>query len=179
MASTNRMQTECDAISALLPGLAGDQLSTREAWRVERHLPNCTECAALARQYYLLADALRSAPGHDTGLNFMARLHERLDVLEPVRAHHRVGDMVRGWLGGLLPATAQVRRPVIGLGVAAALTGAAVLMMWPAGAPQLTAISQTSLARNTAITASNPFDDPVAAQLQARSAATAARTTSE
>ena len=179
MARKNRMQPECDVVSRLLPGIAGNQLSTREAWRVERHLADCADCAGLARQYQSLSAVMRAASGHDTSCSFMAKLHERLDTLEPDRARHRNGEALRGWFGSLLPTAAQARRPLIGLGFAAAITGAAVIVMWPAGAPRPARISQAPLARNTAITASNPFDDPVAAQLEARSAAAGSNSSTE
>lgn len=144
-------------------------LSARRTWQVEKHLAECGECAAAAHLVRATVDALHAAPLYDTGGDFMAKLHARLDGLEPEPpAARTLVEAFKDWWMGLREPMQVQRVPAIGLALAAAALVGMVLLNQPAGdvtAPVV--ITRDQLHRDVALTASNPFDDPVAATLDA------------
>jgi len=167
---------ECGQTQALLPEYVENGLSAREVWEVEKHLAACPECAAQVRQLQTTVHLLQALERHDTGADFMARLHARLDGLEPQPARgRRPWDPLERWLAGLRDPLRINRLPALGLGLAMA---AAALFFTinrpvapiPSQAAAVAPISVEPLSRHVALSASNPFDDPVAATLEAQNA---------
>ena len=167
---------DCGKVQAFLSDYVDNALSARDVWEVEKHLAACPECAAQAHELQTTVHLLHTMERHDTGTDFMAQLHARLDSLEPpqVRAHP-LRDTLQGWLAGLRDPLRLNRLPAFGLGLAMA---AAVLFfalnrpVETVSAPVIQAqtISVEPLRRHVALSASNPFDDPVAATLEAQNA---------
>jgi|SRR5579884_2508176 len=172
----NQDNRNCGKVQAFLSEYVDNALSAREVWEVEKHLAACPECAAQAHEMQATVQLLRMAERHDTSMDFMARLHARLDGLEPQQTRsHPLRDSVQGWLAGLRDPLRLNRLPALGLSLAMA----AVVLFFaldrpvdsvnPAGTPAQ-AISVEPLRRHVALSASNPFDDPVAATLEAQNA---------
>src|SRR5689334_10342091 len=80
--NTNNPQ-ECAQVQALLSDYLENTLSARQTLEVESHLTACADCTEASRQMQATVALLRAAPRHDTADDFMARLHARLDTLEP------------------------------------------------------------------------------------------------
>ena len=172
----NQDNRNCGKVQALLSEYVDNALSAREVWEVEKHLAACPECAAQAREMQAAVHLLRSVERRDTSADFMARLHARLDSLGPQQTRSpSLRDTVQGWLAGLRDPLRLNRLPALGLSLAMA---AAVLFfalnrpvttVTPSGTP-VQPISVEPLRRHVALSASNPFDDPVAATLEAQNA---------
>jgi hypothetical protein len=108
----------------------------------------------------------------------MARLHERLDTVDPsLAAGESPWERLRAWVFGVDRSLYSNRVSVLGLGIAAA---AAVLFFGinrpdsPAIAPPAPAASD-SVHMSIASSASSPFSDPAADNLEFRSGARPAR----
>ncbi len=177
----NENLSECARTQADLAGFMENTLSARQMWDVEKHLARCVDCARLSHEMQATVALLKSVERRDTSDDFMARLHARIDTLEPetVRAPS-VGTLLRDWLAGMSHTLRAVRVPALSLGVAA--TAVIVLLVIPHSAPQkidtpanitlsnsVTQIAAEPLRRNAALAANNPFDDPVAAALESHS----------
>jgi hypothetical protein len=170
---------ECGKVQPLLSEYLDNTLSGRQVWTVERHLAACAECAALSREMQAAVQLLQAASRYDTGDDFMAKLHARLDAVAPeaARARPRL-ESVRDGLAGVLEALRNYRAPALGLGMAAMAALSIVLLLphpTPAtvetgGPPSLAPIAAQPLRRNVALAASNPLDDPAAANLEANAA---------
>jgi Putative zinc-finger len=166
---------ECDATQRLFGDYIDNTISGRDVWELERHVARCAHCSTALEQTRLTISALRNAERLDTADDFMANLHSRLDTLGPVSSKRSVMDFFKDM-------AAAIRGPLVvsplrTLSVSAAAVGAIALMITlpgtlrnnaaPVGVGE--AISQENLDRHVAVTASNPFDDPVAAKLEAES----------
>lgn len=175
---------ECQRVEAQLTDYLDNTLTARQMLDVEKHLGACAECATLCRETQATVRLLRSAEVYDTSHDFMAKLHARLDGLEP--EPQRTGGLslaLRDWFVNVRRALRVHRVPALSLGVASVavfvLIGASVFypstpehLVEAAGAPasEVRAVTAQSLKTNVALAASNPFDDPVAANLEAHSA---------
>ena len=173
--STTDAGAACRNTQARISDYIDSNLSAREVLDVEGHLTRCGECSALARQMQTTVDLLRSAPMRDTGNDFMANLHARLDVLKPEPAHGSGAlQAMRDWLRGLREPILVRRLPALGLSLG--VVAAVIFFARPiTPAPQVTQVPVSGhfaapLSYNVALTASNPFDDPAAANLEAASA---------
>ncbi len=163
----------CSEVQRRLGEYIDNTLSGREVWDIERHLAACTECNMVLAQTTHTITLLQHAPLQDTGVDFMANLHSRLDTLGPVGGRRTIRDMAADLFMAIQ--THLVLKPVRTLGMGVAALGAAALMVTVPAAlhtrvPAPLAgevISQENLDRHVAVTASNPFDDPVAAKLEA------------
>lgn len=165
----------CRNVQQMLSDYVDNTLSAHDVWKVEKHLAECGACTAHARQLQATVRLLRTTERHDTGGDFMARLHARLDGLEPERPRRNpLWDSLQDWLAGMR-APLQLRRvPALSLGLAMAALLFVVVVNRPQGDNKVAAtvlpIASDSLQRHVALSASNPFDDPVAANLEAHSA---------
>lgn len=183
--------TACRSIEPLLAEYQENALSARQVWEVEKHLTVCAACTQLWQQMQATVQALQSAERYDTGDDFMARLHARLDTLEPEmvsgRSHketaqadrngtmpHRrsLKEATQDWLTGLRLGLRAWQFPALTAGFAAATL---VLMAYgnfsiaPAAHTTPPAVAHTAapvLSQQVAFVASNPFDDPVAAKAE-------------
>ncbi len=179
--NTNRNDNfaECAAIQAQLAEHTENTLSGRQVWDVEKHLARCADCAQISREMQVTISLLQNAERHDTGDDFMAKLHARIDTLEPetVRAPS-LGTVLRDGLAALGGILRSPRIPALSLGVAA--TAVVAFLIVPRSVPNtpqtltttanpvtVTHIAAEPLRRNAALAANNPFDDPVAATLEA------------
>jgi hypothetical protein len=163
---------ECDAISALLSEYADNTLSGRQVWAVESHLVGCRVCTEDCENLKKTVTLIREAPRFDTSNDFMARIHARLDSLEP-EAFVKPSPLQTLW-EGLVALRASRRVPVVGLGVAmVALFSFALLR--PAHAPkpaqivaaEARALVSEPLRQSVALATRDPFEDPAAANLEA------------
>jgi anti-sigma factor RsiW len=185
MTYSNSDNPVCRDVRTLLSDYVDNTLSARQVWEVEKHLADCADCAETARQMQATVRLLRTAERLDTADDFMAKLHARLDGLEPEPAPSRFGlGALRDGLRGLREAMQRYRVPAFGLGISAAAL-ATVLVFSRSGvtttdtAPSPPPVAPRNagqalnagdpLKRNVALVASNPFDDPVAANLEAHS----------
>ncbi len=75
--------SECSAVRNLLSDYHDNLLSVRKVWVVEKHLARCKECQQVRHEMTETIHLVRSAPKHDTRSDFMAKLHSRLDTIEP------------------------------------------------------------------------------------------------
>ena len=73
----------CRQVQTLLSDYIDNALPARQTWEVEKHLAACPDCAWQLREMQTTIQVLRAAPAFGTGDDFMARLHARLDGLEP------------------------------------------------------------------------------------------------
>lgn len=166
----------CKEMQLLLSDYLENSLSARRMWEVEKHLATCASCAAQAHQMQQTVQLLRTAEVFDTGPDFMAKLHARLDGLEPEPIRRTPWTALRDWAADVRE---RVRiRPVQALSFGmASLALVMVLVVGihpdhtqgtnvPTSPPAPLAISQAARVGNVAVTASDPFDDPAAAKLE-------------
>src|SRR5579859_3667904 len=100
----------CRAAGRLLSDYVDGMLSARETWEVEKHLAACPECAAAAKQIHATVELLHTSERFETGNDFMAKLHARLDRLDPEPARSRTPlDVLRDGLAAA-GETLRVRR---------------------------------------------------------------------
>ena len=169
---TNNENTVCRSVEPLLSDYMENALSAREIWEVEKHLTSCTACTQLSQQMQATVQVLRAADRYDTADDFMAKLHARLDRVEPEPARRpSVRDMAQNWLGALQAGLRTWHVPALTAGFAAA----ALVLLVQSNLPVVPATSATppaaehlreDLSRQVAFVASNPFDDPVAAKAE-------------
>jgi anti-sigma factor RsiW len=164
---------------ALLSEYLENTLSARQMWEVEKHLAECKECSTEAHQLQQTIYLLRTAEVFDTSNDFMAKLHARLDGLEPEPIRRTPLTTLREWAAGLRERVRIQTIPALSFGMAS--VGLIALLITgihsdrgvyhgttpPPAAPE--AVTQVALDRHVAVTASDPFDDPVAAKLEADS----------
>ena len=179
----HNQNSECHEVQTLLSEYVENTLSARDTWSVEKHLTECGDCAAQTRELQATVTLLRNSVCLDTADDFMAKLHARLDGLEPEAARPRAPlAALRDWLAGATQTLRAARVPALSLGVATTALIAVLLVprtqsiqeggtrsssgLDTKGTVSAPIASQT-LRRNVALAASNPFDDPVAANLAA------------
>ncbi len=177
--------SQCSDAQSLLSEYADNALSARQTWEVEKHLAVCGDCTEVSRQMQATVTLLRTAEKHDTADDFMAKLHTRLDGLEPTRLRRSLKDQAQDWLIGVRDAMRPHRVPVLSLGVSMAAV-VALLVLMPNHAEKGFVASQAgsgisvtaptealqhNLQRNVALSARDPFADPAAENLTAQSAA--------
>jgi len=164
---------DCTGIRRLLSDHVDNNLSARQAWDVEKHLAACRPCAAEARAMKAAVDLLRAAPVADTSDDFMARLHARLDTVDPaIVGNPSVWDGVRRWWGGIDLAPFTRRVPVVSLGLAAAAVAIIIVANRPADPPGQSSAPISSgdgVVASVASSANSPFTDPAADNLEFRS----------
>lgn len=169
---------DCSSLQPLLSEYIDNTLSARQVWEVEKHLARCADCTEQLNRLRSTVEILQAAPRYDTGKDFMASLHARLDGLEPepLRARSALAGL-RDWLSGLGTALEQHRLPAFSVGLAIL-----ALILFSPGKPieegqpksppvtvgQKSALNET-IQGVAAESASNPFADPAADNLEARS----------
>ncbi len=175
----------CRLTQSCLSEYVDNTLSAHQVWEVEKHLTLCTECSEAARNMQATVQLLHDAVRFDTGDDFMAKLHARLDGLEPDAMLAPKRSLVT-WAQDLFERVridlTSYRIPVLNFGVATAGMGAMVVLalVWrPASeVPQIggggninnnIAVTRTmheDLQRNLALTASDPLGDVAAENLR-------------
>ena len=182
MPSNQPNKEVCREMQSLLSEYQDNTLSARQVWEMEKHLATCADCTEFSHAMQQTVSLLRSAERYDTGSDFMASLHARLDGLEP-EPMRRAAPLtaLRGWLADMRDSLYARRVPALSLGMAS-LAMALILLVSHQAVPVVpqdanlnsaairsaqTPQDQDALSRHVAVTASNPFDDPVAAKLEA------------
>lgn len=174
----------CSRVCEQLSTYVDNTLAARDVWEVEKHLRGCADCAEVSRQMQATVQLLRSVERQDTGDDFMAKLHARLDGLEPEPARRRsLAEQMQEWGANLRGSLSSRRVPGFSLGMAAAGVAAlAVFTHLPtsttASATQPAAVTAApvlmdantgvhgSLQRNVALTANDPLGDVAAEYLE-------------
>jgi len=181
--NNSRKSSQCRDAQSLLSEYADNALSARQTWEVEKHLALCRDCAEVSRQMQATVALLRRAEKHDTADDFMAKLHARLDRLEPTRSRRSLKDQAQDWLIGVRDSLRTHRVPALSLGVSMAAVVALLVLLPnraekgftvpPTGSgisvPAPTEALQHNLQRNVALSARDPFADPAAENLSAQS----------
>lgn len=170
----NNNNSECRLVEPKLSDYMENALSAREVWEVEKHLTACPECSRLSQQMQATVQVLRSADRYDTADDFMAKLHARLDEVapEPTRGWS-LRDMAQNCLSSVQAGMRTLHVPALTAGFAAAalvllVHGNLAIIPAPPELPPTAASAAAGedLSRQVAFTASNPFDDPVAAKAE-------------
>jgi len=187
----NNTNSGCRSVEPLLADYLENALSAREIWEVEKHLTACPACTQLSQQMQATVQILRTADRYDTGDDFMAKLHARLDEVEPMRdtAQNSLGtrqgmgvfgvqgrslrERVQNGMDNLRSGMRSWHLPALATGLAAATLLLVVhgnTPVTPSKVVPPTIIARTppseDLSRQVALVASNPFDDPVAAKAE-------------
>lgn len=174
----------CGAMQPLLSDYVDGALSARHTFEVERHLSGCTECATQVRQLEATVQMLHQAERRDTADDFMAKLHARLDDLEPEPARRRsLQDILRDLLQGMRDALRSRTAPALGLAAAAAGLMGVLLLLQPVLAPSQgpalpppdlhpsrPVVDRQALDQQVAATASDPLGDVAAENLAVQGA---------
>ncbi len=79
----NELERGCRATRTQLSLYVDSTLSAREVWAIEKHLRACKSCSDYRRELQATVDLLHTTPRLDTSDDFMARLHSRIDAIEP------------------------------------------------------------------------------------------------
>ena len=169
----NRDNSSCGKVHAMLSEYIDNSLSARRALEVEKHLAGCAACSVEVREVQETVQFLRLAPRLDTSDNFMAALHARLDTVDPsTMLPPSLLHRVSGWLGLSGEAAGGRRLPAIGLGFAAVALTVIIAVNRPVDtvlpAPTMQPTSD-SVHVSIASSASSPFSDPAADNLEFRS----------
>lgn len=166
---------DCRQWQMLLSDYIDNALPARQTWEVEKHLASCPDCAHQLRQMQSTVQALRTAPAFVVGDDFMAKLHARLDVLEPKPSFLQ---SLRARMADLNSSLRIRPLPTLGLSMALALVfGVAWFNTPPPSEPTIALPSHSGeafrqqLHNNVALIASDPLQDPAAANLEAQTAA--------
>ena len=172
----------CERIQTSLSEYVDNALSAHQMWEVEKHLTLCQDCNEAARQMQATVDILHTVEHFDTSDDFMAKLHARLDGVEPEPMRRR---SLVGWTQDLVEKIridlAARRIPVLNFGIATAAMGVCVVVAL-VGRPISTNIivpvppasievghvvpDSDDLQRNLALTASDPLGDVAAENLR-------------
>jgi anti-sigma factor RsiW len=168
----------CKTAQALLSDYIDNALSARQTWDVEKHLSACPDCAAQLQQMQITVETLRSTPRYDTADNFMAKLHARLDGLEPEMARTpALSTRLRDWVAGVQETLRRRSAPALGMALAvscaAALlivpqlsdNGAKPAIMQQEAVKSIVQPMQAELDRHVADVANDPLGDVAAAKL--------------
>lgn len=180
--SHNRPEPLCLSTQELLSAYADNGLSARQSWEIEKHLALCPMCAGVSRQMQATVTLLRAADRADTGGDFMARLHARLDDAAPVvPSRSNPLDWARDLGGRVADGAGRRRVPMTALGMAGAgMAALALFVAHPAAVPSVSVVSGVSasaspaanvsahenLQRNVALTANDPLGDVAAEALE-------------
>src|SRR5579871_131359 len=99
MWTSDNNQKVCREVQELLSDYLDNTLAARQVWEVEKHLAACADCARASRELQATIQVLHAAEQYDTGDAFMAKLHARLDGLDPEPTSHRPTlTVLRDWL---------------------------------------------------------------------------------
>lgn len=172
----------CHATREQLSAYLDNTLSARTVWDVEKHLTACPDCAEVSRQMQATVLLLHSVERLDTGDDFMAKLHARLDGLEPEPARRNsLADWMRDAAANLRAGFTVRRVPGFGFGMAAAgIAAFAVFTHLPTPVGQAVPVNVSvpapsaptpggvheDLQRNVALTANDPLGDVAAEYLE-------------
>lgn len=173
MANIRNNGDACKDVQPLLSDYTDNSLSARHVWAVEKHLAGCSACASEARELRATVDLLRSIARLDTSTDFMAALHARLDTVEP--SSLSAWQRLKSWLADSGGPVIGRRVPALGLSLAAAAAALTLVMHRPMepAAVVASAVPQAadSVHISVASSASSPFSDPAADNLEFRSSA--------
>jgi anti-sigma factor RsiW len=174
MAVQYKNEAMCRSTQSKLSEYVDSTLSARDMWEVEKHLADCAECSLVAHRTREMVNVLHNAATYDAGDEFMAKLHARLDTLGPVPAHRTPIAAAREWILDMRQRLNARPIPALSLGMASFILAALLFGGKPGAITVVNSntterVSQEALDRHVAVTASDPFDDPVAAKLEADS----------
>jgi anti-sigma factor RsiW len=168
---------DCSKAQSHFSEYVDNGLSARDMWELERHLAGCPECSLLAQHMQDTVAILRSTELIDTSDSFMGSLHSRLDELGPVSDRRSPLAVINEWVVAVRQMIAARPASALSVGMASLLVVAvlfsfrsvatAVATVNPIASATSERVSQEALDRHVAVIASNPFDDPVAAKLEA------------
>ena len=180
-AETSSLPSVCRDTQGLLSEYTDNTLSARQVWEVEKHLAVCKECGQASRQMQETVSLLRGAARFDTGDDFMARLHARLDDVSPEPARRQsVTERTREALSRVRDGFAVRRIPGLNLGMAAAGVAALLFMVQNTVTPPAVKTNgganvvvstaalnsvHENLQRNVALSANDPLGDVAAENL--------------
>jgi anti-sigma factor RsiW len=172
------LERECKATRALLSEYIENTLSARQAWEVEKHLAACRECTQFGETLKATVTLLQNAPGFDTSEDFMARLHARMDTLEPQALRRPTFVESLCDRGTALWQSLRIHRvPALGASLVALILVVGVTFRQPtpsattASHPVETqALLTEPLHQSVALAANDPLEDPAAANLEAHTA---------
>ncbi len=178
--SHDRPEPLCLSIQESLSAYADNGLSARQSWEIEKHLAICKECAGVSRQMQATVTLLRGSERADTGDDFMARLHARLDDAAPVvPSRSNPLDWARDLWGRIADGAGRRRVPMTALGMAGAgMVALTLFVTHPAAVPPVplvpgvsastgaNASAHENLQRNVALTANDPLGDVAAEALE-------------
>jgi len=116
---------ECNTIKPLLSEFVDERLAAPDAWQVQTHLSECTDCAALRRDLDALRRTLQALPTRQPSANFDAALAQRLALTRRPAPRPTWRDRL-----GLssLHRPVPFLRPALALGVAFAAVGGVLLL---------------------------------------------------
>lgn len=177
MSETSKQITaECSKVRASLSEYHDNLLSARRIIDVEKHIAVCVECLQASREMEAMILLLRAAPKRDTSEDFMAKLHERLDALEPTVARPpSLRSRLLDALGSMGIAFRRYRLQAVSVSLAGALMLSVFVMKQPVSTPdsnepevvaELHGGIATSLEQNAVNATEDPFSDPVADRLE-------------
>lgn len=171
----------CKVTSSRLSEYLNGELSAHDTWLVEKHLALCRECESLAHTTQLTVELLKSADKLEPSDHFMANLHTRLDGVASVKTSWEPVLQLRTWIIRFQDQLNRKRVSILSFGMATVVIAACIASFRPIAPTEgfgtvartsADSVSQDALSRHVAVTASNPFDDPVAAKLEAETPGT-------
>ncbi len=178
ISNSENLERECQATRALLSEYIENALSARQVWDVEKHLAICRECTQYGETLKATVALLQSAPRFDTSDDFMARLHARMDSLEPQALRRPTFVESLRDQGKAVWQSLRIHRvPAFGVSLVALVLVAGVASRRP-NTPVYTASPQSEaqalltepLRQSVALAAHDPLEDPAAANLEAHTA---------
>lgn len=178
ISNAENLERECQATRALLSEYIENALSARQVWDVEKHLATCRECSQYEETLKATVALIQSAPRFDTSDDFMARLHARMDTLEPqaLRRPNFVESLRDRW-GEVWQSLRIHRVPAFGVSLVALVLVVGVAFRRPTAPVTATphhaetqALLTEPLRQSVALAANDPLEDPAAANLEAHTA---------
>lgn len=124
-----RRMMNCKTVKSLMSEFVDERLTAADAWQVQTHLSECTDCAVLRRDLDSLHQSLQALPTRQPSANFEAALAQRLALTRRPMARQTWRDRLAlpfRWAKPLL-------RPAFALGVA--LTGIGGVLLLPTHTP--------------------------------------------
>ncbi len=173
--TSNQVDADCSKTRAALSEYHDNLLSARRIIEVEKHIAVCVECLQASREMETMITLLRSTPKRDSPDDFMMKLHNRLDALEPVAASPPLRVRLLDWLMSVGIALRIYRLHAVSFSLAGALMLSIFVMRPPHTMPKRVETSveaenpsglAMSLEQNAVNATEDPFSDPVANRLE-------------
>src|SRR5436305_1599247 len=149
----------CSTVKPMLSDFIDNQLSARDTWEVDRHLPACSDCTRALNELRRTVALVADAPRREVSQEFMVGLQAKLVGLEPLPA-------CRAWLASFAELFRPRVLPAWGAGLAAAALALILLLPRMPGLRQHPPVEQvaeqvvkTATRQNVAIQATDPLAD--------------------